>query len=124
MNELTKAEEEIMQQLWELKRAYVKDIIERLPEPKPAYTTVSTIVRILERKGFIDHEAFGKTHQYFSKVSKEDYRRFVTDKLMNSYFDNSVEKMVSFFMKEQQIKLGEADEILKMIEKFRNNKQP
>jgi predicted transcriptional regulator len=122
MNELTKAEEEIMQQLWELKRAYVKDIIERLPEPKPAYTTVSTIVRILETKGFIDHEAFGKTHQYFPKVSKEDYRKFITDKLMNGYFDNSVEEMVSFFMKEQQIKLGEADEILKMIEQFRNNK--
>ncbi|MFB0948184.1 MAG: BlaI family penicillinase repressor [Spirosomataceae bacterium] len=122
MNELTKAEEEIMQQLWELKRAYVKDIIERLPEPKPAYTTVSTIVRILETKGFIDHEAFGKTHQYFPKVSKEDYRKFVTDKLMNGYFDNSVEEMVSFFMKEQQINLGEADEILKMIEKFKNNK--
>lgn len=122
MNELTKAEEEIMQQLWELKRAYVKDIIERLPEPKPAYTTVSTIVRILETKGFVDHEAFGKTHQYFPKVSKEDYRRFITDKLMNGYFDNSVEEMVSFFMKEQQIKLGEADEILKMIEQFKNNK--
>lgn len=122
MNELTKAEEEIMQQLWELKRAYVKDIIERLPEPKPAYTTVSTIVRILETKGFVDHEAFGKTHQYFPKVSKDDYRRFVTDKLMNGYFDNSVEEMVSFFMKEQQIKLGEADEILKMIEQFKNNK--
>jgi predicted transcriptional regulator len=121
MNELTKAEEEIMQQLWELKRSYVKEIIERLPEPKPAYTTVSTIVRILETKGFIDHEAFGKTHQYFPKVSKEDYRKFVTDKLMNGYFDNSVEEMVSFFVKEQQINLGEADEILKMIEKFKNN---
>ncbi|MDP5120702.1 MAG: BlaI/MecI/CopY family transcriptional regulator [Spirosomaceae bacterium] len=120
MNELTKAEEEIMQQLWELERAYVKEIIERLPEPKPAYTTVSTIVRILETKGFIDHKAFGKTHQYFPKVSKEDYRKFVTEKLMNGYFGNSVGEMVSFFVKEQQIDLGEADEILKMIEQFKN----
>lgn len=120
MNELTKAEEEIMQQLWELERAYVKEIIERLREPKPAYTTVSTIVRILETKGFIDHKAFGKTHQYFPKVSKEDYRKFVTEKLMNGYFGNSVGEMVSFFVKEQQIDLGEADEILKMIEQFKN----
>lgn len=122
MNELTKAEEEIMQQLWELERAYVKEIIERLPEPKPAYTTVSTIVRILENKGFIDHKAFGKTHQYFPKVSKEDYRKFVTEKLMNGYFGNSVGEMVSFFVKEQQIDLGEADDILKMIEQFKNKK--
>ncbi len=122
MNELTKAEEEIMQQLWVLERAYVKEIIERLPTPKPAYTTVSTVIRILESKGFIDHQAFGKTHQYFPKVSKEDYRKFVTEKLMNGYFSNSVGEMVSFFVKEQQINLGEADEILKMIEKFRNNK--
>lgn len=122
MNELTKAEEEIMQQLWELERAYVKEIIEHLPEPKPAYTTVSTIVRILENKGFIDHKAFGKTHQYFPKVSKEDYRKFVTEKLMNGYFGNSVGEMVSFFVKEQQIDLGEADDILKMIEQFKNKK--
>lgn len=121
MNELTKAEEEIMQQLWELERGFVKDIIEQLPEPKPAYTTVSTIVRILQNKGFVDHEAFGKTHQYFPIVSKEEYRKFVTEKLMNSYFGNSVGEMVSFFVKEQQIDLGEADDILKMIEKFKNN---
>ena len=121
MNELTKAEEEIMQQLWELERGFVKDIIEQLPEPKPAYTTVSTIVRILQNKGFVGHEAFGKTHQYFPIVSKEEYRKFVTEKLMNGYFGNSVGEMVSFFVKEQQIDLGEADDILKMIEKFKNN---
>lgn len=121
MNELTKAEEEIMQQLWELERGFVRDIIERLPEPKPAYTTVSTIVRILESKGFIDHEVFGKTHRYFPIVSKEAYRKFVTDKLMNGYFGNSVGEMVSFFVKEQQLDLTEADDILKMIEQFKNN---
>lgn len=122
MNELTKAEEEIMQQLWELERAFVKDIIERLPEPKPAYTTVSTIVRILQNKGFINHKAFGKTHQYFPIISKEQYRKFVTEKLMTGYFGNSVGEMMSFFVKEQQINLGEADDILKMIEQFKNKK--
>ncbi len=121
MNELTKAEEEIMQQLWELERGFVRDIIERLPEPKPAYTTVSTIVRILQNKGFIDHNAMGKTHQYFPIVSKEAYRKFVTDKLMDGYFGNSVGEMVSFFVKEQQLDLTEADDILKMIEQFKNN---
>jgi predicted transcriptional regulator len=83
-----------------LKRPYVKDIIERLPEPKLVYTTVSAIVWILETKDFVTDEVFGKTHQYFPKVSKEYYRWFVTDRLTNSYFDNSVEKMVSFFVKE------------------------
>lgn len=120
MNELTKAEEEIMQELWTLERAYVKEIIERLPTPKPAYTTVSTIVRILETKGFVDHVAYGKTHQYFPLVSKKRYRRFISKKLMSSYFDNSVEEMVSFFVKEQKMDLGEADEIMKMIEDYKN----
>lgn len=119
IRELTKAEEEIMQVLWTLQKAFVKDIIDELSEPKPAYNTVSTIVRILEQKGFIAHNAFGKTHQYFPAISKEDYRRFVTDKLMTGYFGSSPRAMLSFFMQEQQIGINEADELLKLIEQMK-----
>lgn len=119
IKELTKAEEQIMQVLWILGRGFVKDVIEELPEPKPAYNTVSTIIRILETKSFIDHEAFGKSHRYFPIISKEDYKSFATGKLLNSYFSNSVENMFSFFVKEKKIDLKEADEILKLIENLR-----
>lgn len=119
LRELTRAEEELMQVLWDKEKAFVKDVIELLPEPKPAYNTVSTIIRILETKGFVDHTAYGKTHEYFPIVSKEDYRTFITGKLMGGYFKNSVEEMMSFFVSQKQIDLKEADEILKMIEEMK-----
>ena len=117
--ELTKAEEEIMLVLWDLERAFVKEILEKLPDPKPAYNTVSTIVRILAQKGFVGHQAFGKTHQYYPLVSKEEYRNFSTDKLMESYFDNSVGALVSHFLKKSTIDLKEADKLLELIEKMK-----
>ena len=120
LRELTRAEEELMQVLWDKEKAFVKDVIELLPEPKPAYNTVSTIIRILETKGFVDHTAYGKTHEYFPIVSKEDYRTFITGKLMGGYFKNSVEEMMSFFVSQKQIDLKEADEILKMIEAMKS----
>ena len=121
MKELTKAEEQIMQVLWEIKQGFVKDVITELPEPKPAYNTVSTIIRILEGKGFIDHEAFGTTHRYFPIVNIEDYKNFASEKLLNSYFGNSVEKMFSFFIKREKVDLKEADEILRLIEKLKKD---
>ena len=120
IKELTKAEEQIMQVLWDLEKGFVKDVIDLLPEPKPAYNTVSTIIRILETKGFIDHEAFGKSHRYFPIVSKQDYKSFATEKLLQGYFSNSVENMFSFFVKEKKLDLKEADEIMKLIEKLKN----
>jgi BlaI family penicillinase repressor len=120
MKELTRAEEQIIQVLWTLKKAFVKDIIDELAEPKPAYNTVSTIIRILETKGFVSHEAYGKSHQYYPLISKEEYKSFATDKLLNNYFGNSVESMFSFFLKEEKIDLKEADEIMKLIEKLKN----
>lgn len=121
MKELTKAEEQIMQVLWIIKQGFVKDVIAELPEPKPAYNTVSTIIRILEGKGFIDHEAFGTTHRYFPIVNIEDYKNFASEKLLSSYFGNSVEKMFSFFIKREKVDLKEADEILKLIEKLKKD---
>jgi BlaI family penicillinase repressor len=122
LKDLTRAEEQIMQVLWDLEKAFVKDILDQLPEPKPAYNTVSTIVRILETKGFIDHEAFGKSHRYFATISREDYRSFATGKLLSNYFSNSVQDMFSFFVKEKKINLKEADEILKLIGKIKDKK--
>lgn len=116
MNELTKAEEQIMQQLWKLEKAFVKEIIEELPSPKPAYNTVSTIVRILERKGFVDYEAFGKTHQYFPIVSKKEYTKGYMNGFLKNYFSNSMKNMVSFFAKDKKLSIKEMEELKEMLE--------
>ncbi|SEL75596.1 Predicted transcriptional regulator [Parapedobacter koreensis] len=123
LKELTRAEEQIMQELWDLKNAFVKDIIDRLPVPKPAYNTVSTIVRILETKGFVGHEAFGKSHRYYPLVSKEEYRTFATGKLLHGYFNNSARNMLSFFLEEEQLDLKDADELLKLLEEARKQRR-
>lgn len=120
IKDLTKAEEQIMQILWQIEKGFVKEVMDFLPEPKPAYNTVSTIIRILEVKGFIGHEAFGKSHQYFPMISREDYKRHATEKLLGNYFENSVESMFSFFVKEEKLDLSDVDEILKMINKIKN----
>lgn len=120
IKDLTKAEEQIMQIIWQIEKGFVKDVMDYLPEPKPAYNTVSTIIRILETKGFIGHEAFGKSHQYYPLISKDDYKRHVTEKLLDGYFENSVESMFSFFVKEEKLDLSDVDEILKMINKIKN----
>ncbi len=112
MKELTRAEEQIMHVLWYLEKAYVKDIIERLPEPKPAYNTVSTIVRILEKKGFVGHEAFGKTHRYHALVAKEDYTQAFLKSFVRNYFDDSYQELVSFFARDKNLTVSELEEIL------------
>ena len=120
IKDLTKAEEQIMQIVWQLESGFVKDVMDYLPEPKPAYNTVSTIIRILQVKGFIAHETFGKAHKYFPIISKEEYKRHATEKLLGGYFENSVESMFSFFVKEEKLDLGDVDEILKMINDLKN----
>ncbi|MBB5396748.1 MULTISPECIES: BlaI/MecI/CopY family transcriptional regulator [unclassified Mucilaginibacter] len=120
IKDLTRAEEQIMQVLWQLEKGFVKDVLDVLPEPKPAYNTVSTIIRILETKGFVDHNAFGKSHEYYPVVSKEDYKNFAAEKLLTGYFDNSVNRILSFFVKKEKINLKEADEIMKLIEKLKD----
>ncbi|QYA24469.1 BlaI/MecI/CopY family transcriptional regulator [Gramella sp. MT6] len=117
MKQLTKAEEEIMQILWELKEANVAGIIENMPEPKPAYNTVSTIVRILESKGFVDHRQKGKGYIYFPKLEKETYSNQSINQLMNNYFNGSFKSMVSFFMKKNDLSTQELEKILKEIDK-------
>jgi len=117
MKELTKAEEQIMQELWTLEKAFVKEIVDKLPEPKPAYNTVSTIIRILEKKGFVDHYAYGKTHQYFPLVSKTDYTKSYFRNFLSGYFSNSFQEMVSFFAKEDKMSLSQLEELIKEVRK-------
>lgn len=123
LKELTKAEEQIMQILWQLKEAIVKDILEKIPEPKPAYNTVSTVVRVLEGKGFIDHKAYGNSHVYFPLISEDDYKKFTFDKLMTNYFDNSYKSLVSFIADEQDLGLKELDELTELINKLKSQKR-
>jgi len=120
IKDLTKAEEQLMQIIWQLQKGYVREVMEHLPEPKPAYNTVSTIMRILEVKGFLAHQAFGKAHEYFPLISREDYKRHATEKLLDNYFGNSVESLVSFFVKEEKLDLSDVDKILKMIKDVKN----
>ncbi len=115
MKELTKAEEQIMQVLWRLEKGFVKDVIDRLPDPKPAYNTVSTIVRILEKKGFVAHNAYGKTHEYYPLVSRDDYKKRFLKSFIKRYFGNSFQEMVSFFASDRDITLGEMEEIRELL---------
>jgi BlaI family transcriptional regulator, penicillinase repressor len=115
MKELTRAEEQIMQVLWRLGKGFVKDIVDELPDPKPAYNTVSTIVRILEKKGFVSHRAYGKTHEYFPLTSKDEYKKSFLKSFVKRYFGNSFQEMVSFFASDRDISLGELEEIRKLL---------
>lgn len=115
MKELTRAEEQIMQILWQIKKGFVRDIMDEIPEPKPAYNTVSTIVRILEQKGFVSHKAFGKSHEYFPVIEKDKYSKFFLNNFLSGYFSGSFEKMVSFFAKENNLDIEEVDELMKHI---------
>ncbi len=116
MEKLTNKEEEIMRVLWQLKKAFVKEVVAELPDPKPHYNTVSTIIRNMEEKGFVKHRAFGNTHQYYPDISKEDYRKKFMQKTIQQYFENSYKNVVSFFAREEKISVEELKEIIELIE--------
>lgn len=115
MENLTAKEEEIMQVLWDLKKALVRDIMDKLPNSEQPYTTISSIVRILERKGFVSHKPYGKTHEYYPLISKSEYRKGKFKRFLNEYFDNSIESVVSFLVKEEKISPEEIEELTRMI---------
>lgn len=123
MKDLTKAEEQIMHILWSIKKGFVNDIMENLPEPKPAYNTVSTIVRILEKKGFVDHNAYGKTHEYFPLVSKDKYTKSFMKGFVENYFSNSYQNMVSFFSKNEDLTTKEIEDIIKILQEQVDSKK-
>ncbi len=119
MKELTKAEEQVMQVLWKEKKAFVKEILSHFPEPKPAYNTVSTIVRILEKKGFVSHEELGKSHRYYPLVQKEEYRNERFADLMKGYFNNSMKQVLSHFSTGDRLDIKEAEEMINMLEEIK-----
>jgi BlaI family penicillinase repressor len=118
MEELTKAEERIMQVLWKLKKGFVKDIIDALPDdPKPPYNTISSVVRLLEKKNYVGYKAYGKTYEYFPLISKSDYRKAFFKNMLSGYFDNSAESLLSFMVKEQKISDEEMKKIKEILDK-------
>ena len=121
MKELTKAEEQIMQILWDIEKGFVKDILEKFPEPKPAYNTVSTICRILEKKEFLAYKAYGNSHQYYPLVGREEYTSDYLNNFVSNYFGNSLEQMVSFFSKQNKVDIKEAEKIIELMKEIQED---
>lgn len=119
---LTKAEEEIMQALWQLDKAFIKDVVDALPGPKPHYNTVSTIIKILEDKGFVAHESFGKANRYYAVVEKDDYSKKSMKQFVKKYFEGSFTNMLSFFAKEKDISVKDLEELLNELKKTNSKK--
>jgi predicted transcriptional regulator len=122
MKELTRAEEQVMQILWDLEKGFVKDLLEKFPDPRPAYNTVSTICRILEKKGFVDHKSYGNSHQYYPLISREEYTGEYLNNFVDSYFGNSIERLVSFFSKQNKVDMKEAEKIINLMNSIREKK--
>jgi predicted transcriptional regulator len=124
MKKLTRAEEQVMKILWEIGEGLVKDVIARFPDPKPAYNTVSTVIRVLEKKGFITHKAYGNTYVYFPSVRKEEYARIHFMDFVKDYFNDSFPQMAAFFAREKKLDISEMEEILKITEEELKKSNP
>jgi BlaI family penicillinase repressor len=122
MKELTKRELNVLEILWDIKKGFVNDIIAKLPDPKPPYTTVSSIVRILESKGYVDHKSYGNTHEYKPTISRLKYKKSALKNLISNYFGGSLENVVSFMVKENELTQEEANEIAALIEDYKNKR--
>lgn len=116
MKQLTKAEEQIMQILWSLKEGIVKQVVDAFEEPKPAYTTVATVLKVLEKKGFVEHKTIGNTHLFYPAISKKDYTKFQFSTLLKDYFNGSFPKMATFFARENNLSIQELEEMIKITE--------
>ncbi|MFA8435798.1 MAG: BlaI/MecI/CopY family transcriptional regulator [Marinifilaceae bacterium] len=117
MKDLTKAEEQVMQYIWKLEKAFLKDIVEQFPEPKPAYTTISTVIRVLVKKKFIAYNTYGKIHEYFPLVSKDVYFKNHFKGVVKNFFSGSVSNFASFFTNDEDLNLTELEKMKQMIEK-------
>lgn len=121
MNKLTTKEEEVMKILWKAKKGFIKDLIELCPEPKPLYTTFSSVIRILEEKNYVGHKAYGKNHEYFPLVKKEEYRKMCIKEVVSDYFGSSYKNVVSFFVDEKKLSTDDLKKIIEVIEKGKKN---
>lgn len=119
--ELTKAEEQIMHAIWNIEKGFAKDILDQLKDPKPAYNTVLTVIRVLCDKGFVKFKTYGKSNEYFPTISREDYSAQRLNSLKKNYFNNSNAQLLSFFVKENKIDITELDEIMKLIKKEKHD---
>jgi BlaI family transcriptional regulator, penicillinase repressor len=117
MKEITKAQEDLLKALWEIKEGAISDVLDSLAEPKPAYNTVATVIKVLEKKGYVSHKTFGKTHVYFAVVSKKDYAQNLMKDTFKGLFNGSLNLMVSSFVKNKDVSLRELEELKEMLEK-------
>jgi BlaI family penicillinase repressor len=117
---LTKAEEQIMQVLWNVGKGFSRDLLEALPQPKPHQNTVGTILKILQEKGFVGVEIVGRNHEYYPLISKEEYSKSSVKSLVKGYFDGSFSNMVSFFVKEKNLSVDELEKLLQQVKKQKN----
>jgi len=115
MKKLTRKEEELMHIIWNAKQGFVKDFVEMYPDPKPHYNTISSMVRLLQDKGFIGHKEYGNTHEYFPLLSKDEYRKTFMKRVIRDYFDNSYKNVVSYFVEEEKLNAKEIEELLNLI---------
>ena len=120
MKHLTNREEEIMELFWQKGALYVKEVIDELPEPKPHYNTISTIVRGLEEKGFVGHEQFGNTHRYAAIITREEFSRYTLKSMVGKYFNKSYASVVSMFVEEEKISLEEIKELINQAKSAKN----
>src|SRR5512138_2637072 len=123
MKEITKAQEDLLKALWQIKEGAVSDILDNLEEPKPAYNTVATVIKVLEKKGYVSHKTFGKTHVYYPVVSKKDYAQHILKDTFKGLFNGSLNQLVSTFVKSKDISLGELEELRDLVVKEIKNKK-
>jgi BlaI family transcriptional regulator, penicillinase repressor len=123
MKEITKAQEDLLKALWEIKEGAISDVLDSLDEPKPAYNTVATVIKVLEKKGYVSHKTYGKTHVYFAVVSKKDYAQHLMKDTFKGLFNGSLNLMVSSFVKNKDVSLRELEELKEMLEKEIENKK-
>lgn len=116
MEELTKAQEEILLVLWDIQEGAVADVVEKLPEPKPAYTTVATVIKVLEKKNYVGHRKYGNIHVYYPVVTKKAYAKHVLKHAYKGLFNSSLNQLVSFFVKEKDVSVSELEELKKLID--------
>jgi predicted transcriptional regulator len=123
MKEITKAQEDLLKALWKIKEGAVSDVLESLPEPKPAYNTVATVIKVLEKKGYVAHRTYGKTNVYYALVSKKDYAQHVMKDTFRGLFNGSLHQMVSAFVRSKEVSLNDLEELKEMLEKEIENKR-
>jgi BlaI family transcriptional regulator, penicillinase repressor len=120
--ELTRAEEQIMQILWKLEKGFVKDVLDHFNEPKPAYTTVATIMKILEKKGYVSYKPYGNAHLFYPLITKSDYSRTHVNSIFSRYFKSSIKDVVSFFTDNNKVSINDIDSAIKLLTELKNKK--